>query len=122
VFNQFTEQLSVAGLAEKVKAARAAHGLETSIDHLPNPRAEMEAHYYNAKHQHLLDLGLQPHYLQDTLIDSVIGLVEKFKKRIRPELFTPRVDWRVGGKGFGKPSTKRTRVAAPTATAASGGR
>src|SRR5205823_6286292 len=119
VFNQFTEQFSVAGLAEKVKAARAAHGLETSIDHLPNPRAEMEAHYYNAKHQHLLDLGLQPHYLQDTLIDSVIGLVEKFKKRIRPELFTPRVDWRVGGKGFGKPVTRRSKVDRAPATAAS---
>src|SRR5712691_7136218 len=48
VFNQFTEQFSVRELAERVKAARRAHGLETSIDHLPNPRTEMEAHYYNA--------------------------------------------------------------------------
>src|SRR5207249_7714792 len=58
VFNQFTEQFSVRELAERVKAARAHHGLETSIEHLPNPRTELEAHYYNAKHQHLLDLGL----------------------------------------------------------------
>jgi len=112
VFNQFTEQFSVGELAERVKAARAHHGLETKIEHLPNPRSELEAHYYNAKHQHLLDLGLVPHKLEDSLIDRVIGLVERYKKRIRPELFVPRVDWRRGGKGdFGKPAAKRRRVA-----------
>jgi UDP-sulfoquinovose synthase len=112
VFNQFTEQFSVAELADRVKAARAHHSLETRIEHLPNPRAEMEAHYYNAKHQHLLDLGLVPHKLEDSLIDRVIGLVERYKKRIRPDLFVPRVDWRRGGTGdFGKPAAKRRRVA-----------
>src|SRR5438552_4196030 len=59
-----------------------------------------------------LDLGLVPHKLEDSLIDRVIGLVERYKKRIRPELFVPRVDWRRGGTGnFGKPSAKRRRVA-----------
>jgi len=112
VFNQFTEQFSIGELAERVKAARQSHGLETKIEHLPNPRAEQEAHYYNAKHQHLLDLGLVPHKLEDSLIDRVIGLVERYKKRIRPELFVPRVDWRRGGTGdFGKPSARRRRVA-----------
>ena len=112
VFNQFTEQFSVSELAERVKLAREHHGLETSIEHLPNPRAELETHYYNAKHQHLLDLGLVPHKLEDSLIDRVIGLVERYKKRIRPELFVPRVDWRRGGTGdFGKPAAKRRRVA-----------
>jgi len=40
----------------------------------------------------------------------VIGLVERYKKRIRPELFTPRVDWRVGGKGIKAPQ-RRLKVA-----------
>jgi len=112
VFNQFTEQFSVRELAERVKAARAHHGLETKIEHLPNPRSELETHYYNAKHQHLLDLGLVPHKLEDSLIDRVIGLVEHYKKRIRPELFVPRVDWRRGARGdSGKPAAKRRRVA-----------
>jgi UDP-sulfoquinovose synthase len=112
VFNQFTEQFSISQLAERVRAARQAHGLETSIEHLPNPRTEMEAHYYNAKHQRLLDLGLQPHNLQDSLIDRVIGLVERSKKRIRPELFAPRVDWRFGGRGaFKVPAARRRTVA-----------
>jgi UDP-sulfoquinovose synthase len=111
VFNQFTEQFSVAQLAERVRDARNAHGLETAIEHLPNPRTEMEAHYYNAKHQRLLDLGLKPHSLDDSLIDRVIGLVEKFKRRVKPELFAPRVDWRFGGSsGLRAPSLRRRTV------------
>ena len=112
VFNQFTEQYSVSQLAERVKAARSAHGLETTITHLPNPRTELEAHYYKAKHQRLLDLGLVPHNLDDSLIDRVIGLVEHHKRRIKPELFAPRVDWRFGGRGKIKAApTGRRRVA-----------
>src|SRR3984893_13708873 len=112
VFNQFTEQFSVAELAEKVRAARAAHGLETQIEHLPNPRTEMEAHYYNAKHQRLVDLGLVAHRLEDSLIDRVIGLVERYKKRLKPELFAPRGDCRFVGRGNLKtPSPRRRRVA-----------
>jgi UDP-sulfoquinovose synthase len=98
VFNQFTEQFSVLKLAELVRDARAEHGLETTIDHLPNPRVESEGHYYNARHQHLLDLGLEPHQLQSTLIDSVIGTVERHRDRVdRSVLRQPNVDWRTGG-------------------------
>jgi UDP-sulfoquinovose synthase len=121
VFNQFTEQFRISELAERVKSARQTHGLETQIQHLPNPRTEMEAHYYNAKHQRLVDLGLEAHRLEDSLIDRVIGLVERYKKRIRPELFTPRVDWRLGGRGdFRKPSAGRRRVAVAPSTASRG--
>src|SRR5579864_2689107 len=118
VFNQFTEQFSVAELADRVRSARLAHGLETSIEHIPNPRTELEEHYYNARHQRLVDLGLVAHRLEDSLIDRVIGMVERYKKRIKPELFNPRVDWRVGGRGnFGTSARgrRRTRVS-PAAT------
>jgi UDP-sulfoquinovose synthase len=98
VFNQFTEQFSVQELAERVAHARSVHGLETAIDHVvPNPRREKEAHYYNAKHQHLLDLGLEPHQLSDTLIDSVIGTVEANISRVRRETIEAIVDWQKGG-------------------------
>jgi UDP-sulfoquinovose synthase len=117
VFNQFTEQFSVSELADRVQAARKAHGLETKIEHLPNPRTEMENHYYNARHQRLLDLGLVPHRLEDSLIDRVIGMVERYKKRIKPELFDPRVDWRLGGRGnFATPARRRRARVSPAAT------
>src|SRR5207248_10770102 len=77
VSNQFTEQFSVLELAELVPQVRRAQGLDTAVTHIPNPRFEMEEHYYNAKHQCLLDLGLEPHLLADTLMSSVIGVVEQ---------------------------------------------
>jgi UDP-sulfoquinovose synthase len=107
VFNQFTEQFSVGELAERVRAARNAHGLRTQITHLPNPRTEMEQHYYNARHQRLIDLGLVAHRLEDSLIDRVIGQVERHKHRIKPELIAPRVDWRVGGRDLRTVSTRK---------------
>lgn len=97
VFNQFTEQFSVLELAHRVEAARAAHEMATRIEHVANPRVEREEHFYDAKHRGLIDLGLEPHLLADTLIDSVIGMVERHRFRIDPGLLgLPDVDWRVG--------------------------
>src|SRR5271154_2898065 len=68
VFNQFTEQFSVLELAKMVQAAAWKLGMRVKIEHLPTPRVESEEHYYNAKHSQLIDLGLQPHYLSDSLL------------------------------------------------------
>jgi UDP-sulfoquinovose synthase len=103
VFNQFTEQFSILDLANRVREARAEHGLPTEIVHQPNPRVELEGHYYNAKHQHLLDLGLQPHALADTLIEDVIHVVERHASRVRPHTLVTAVDWRKGGEVYGPP-------------------
>ncbi len=94
VFNQFTEQFNVLQLAEMVKQAAETLGLSVEIHNLPNPRVEREAHYYNAVHTKLLDLGLQPHYLSDTLLDSVFKVVERNRGRIKEQLVLPGVDWR----------------------------
>ncbi len=97
VFNQFTEQFSVAELAERVVRARAHHGLETVVEHIPNPRSEKEEHYYNARHQHLMDLGLVPHKLADTLVDDVVTVVNQHVGRVRVNTIDSVVDWRKGG-------------------------
>ncbi len=98
VFNQFTEQFSINELAALVTKTRAQKGLKTETTHLPNPRVELETHYYNAKHQHLLDLGLQPHALGETLVESVIGMVERYAERVDPVLLErPSVSWKSGG-------------------------
>ena len=94
VFNQFTEQFSVNDLAEIVQRAGKEHGLDVQIDHLPNPRVEKEEHYYNAKHTKLLDLGLQPHYLSDTLVESVFGVIDRYKDRVHPETIMPKTTWK----------------------------
>jgi UDP-sulfoquinovose synthase len=94
VFNQFTEQFSVLELAHMVQAAGKKWGLKVEIDRMPTPRVEAEEHYYNARHSKLLDLGLQPHYLSDSLLDSLMNVAVRFRDRIDASLFLPQVEWR----------------------------
>jgi UDP-sulfoquinovose synthase len=94
VFNQFTEQFSVLDLARMVQTAGEKMGLAVEIDHLQNPRVEAEQHYYNAKHSKLVDLGLEPHFLSDSLLDSLMNIAVKHRNRIDPSLMLPQVDWR----------------------------
>jgi UDP-sulfoquinovose synthase len=96
VFNQFTEQFSVLELAHMVQAAGSKFDLKVEIDHLPDPRVEAEAHYYNAKNSKLIDLGLEPHMLSDSLIDSLINIALKYRDRIDTSVFLPQVNWRNG--------------------------
>jgi UDP-sulfoquinovose synthase len=94
VYNQFTEQFSVLQLAQMTAAAAAQIGLRVEIEHVPDPRVELEDHYYNAKHSKLVDLGLQPHLLSNSLLDSLLNIALKYKDRIDPALMLPRVSWR----------------------------
>lgn len=94
VFNQFTEQFSVGDLALMVKKAGNAMGLNVEINHLDNPRVEREEHYFNAKNTRLLDLGLQPHYLSDSLLDSLLNFAIKYQHRVDQNQILPKVSWR----------------------------
>ncbi len=93
VFNQFTELFSIGDLALMVKKAGNAIGLNVEINHLDNPRVEKEEHYFNAKNTKLLDLGLQPHYLSDSLLDSLLNFAVKYQKRVDHQQILPKVSW-----------------------------
>ena len=95
VFNQFTEQFSVLQLAQLVQQQARVLGFEVAIQHMENPRVEKEEHYYNAKHTRLLDLGLQPHYLSDELIRSMLLTIHRYRDRVNRDLILPRVRWHV---------------------------
>ncbi|MGZ4481728.1 MAG: NAD-dependent epimerase/dehydratase family protein [Gaiellales bacterium] len=94
VFNQFTESFTVAGLAEKVRHAGAEIGVEVRIDHIANPRVEMEEHYYNPVHTKLPSLGLEPTLLSETLIESVLHTIERHKDRVIAYGIDPTTQWR----------------------------
>jgi UDP-sulfoquinovose synthase len=98
VFNQFTQQFAVNELAEVVQRAGAEYGLDVKVEHVENPRVEKEEHYYNAKHSALLDLGLKPHYLSDTLVESMFSVIERHKDRVITSAIMPRTRWRPGRK------------------------
>lgn len=94
VFNQFTEQFSVLELADMVRVAGERLGLNVVVDHLPDPRVEAEEHYYNAKHTKLVELGLRPHLLSESLLDSLVNIAIKHRDSVDPTLLLPRVNWR----------------------------
>ncbi len=96
VFNQFTEQFSVLEIAHLVQAAGRKMNLAVEISHLRDPRVEAEEHYYNAKHSKLTDLGLRPHLLSESLLDSLMNIAICYRDRIDSALFLPKVDWRHG--------------------------
>ncbi len=94
VYNQFTEHFSVLDLAKKVQHAGKTLGLNVEIDHIPDPRVEAEQHYYNARHSKLIDLGLQPHNLSESLLDSLVNIAMKYRDRVDLALMLPQVNWR----------------------------
>ena len=94
VFNQFTEQFSVLDLAHMVQTAGEKLGLTVKLNHLPDPRVEAEEHYYNAKHSKLIELGLKPHLLSDSLLDSLMNVALKYRDRVDTNVMMPRVNWR----------------------------
>ncbi|KAL0407696.1 UNVERIFIED_CONTAM: UDP-sulfoquinovose synthase, chloroplastic [Sesamum radiatum] len=94
VFNQFTEQFSVNELAALVTKAGEKLGLEVQTISVPNPRVEAEEHYYNAKHTKLVELGLKPHLLSDSLLDSLLNFAIQYKDRVDVKQIMPSVSWR----------------------------
>jgi UDP-sulfoquinovose synthase len=90
VFNQFTEEFSVRAIAELI---RDAYPGPVRIANIDNPRIEAADHYYHAAHSRLIDLGLEPHLLSDTLIGSLFAIADRYKGRADPSLFRPSVQW-----------------------------
>jgi UDP-sulfoquinovose synthase len=91
VFNQMTQTMSVRQIADTVAAASPE---AVTIELLDNPRVELEDHYYNVVHSGLAELGLQPHLLSDTLIESLFEITKRHAHRVRPEAMLPTVQWR----------------------------
>ena len=90
-----------------VREAAQEMGLPTKIEHLETPRVELQEHYYNAKNSKLVDLGLRPHNLSDSLLDSLMNIAMKYQDRIDRSLFLPQVNWR------SSKNQRRVRAAAP---------
>jgi UDP-sulfoquinovose synthase len=103
VFNQFTETFNVAELAEKVRHAAGELGIDVQVDHVENPRVEMEEHYYNPTHTKLLSLGLRPTLLSETLIESMLEIIRRYQDRVLEDVIAPVTQWRPAA--LGEPAT-----------------
>ena len=67
--------------------------LYKQVKSIPNPRVEAEEHYYNVKHTRLTDLGLEPHLLEDSLLDSLLNFAVQYKDRVDYKLILPGIKW-----------------------------
>jgi UDP-sulfoquinovose synthase len=95
VFNQFEEVYDVTELAQKVKRVGKNLGLNVDIRNLENPRKEMEEHYYNPDHKHLLDLGYKPSHDVEKELEIMLKDLIKYRSRIeaRKEALIPDIRW-----------------------------
>jgi UDP-sulfoquinovose synthase len=96
VYNQFTEQFTVLELAELTRRAAGELGYEVGVEHVENPRVELEEHYYNAANTKLRELGLKPHHLGEELVRSMIATIDRHKDRVITRAIAPRTQWRPG--------------------------
>ena len=64
------------------------------VDHVANPRLELEEHYYNPTHTKLLELGLKPTLLSETLIESMLEVIRRYQDRVLADVIDPVTQWR----------------------------
>lgn len=87
VFNQITEIFSINEIANLVSRITGAE-----IDHIDNPRLEAEDHVYEVKAQKLLDLGLNPIKMENSLWDTYKQVLEH-KSNIDKDIILPKTKW-----------------------------
>src|SRR5947207_15080813 len=86
-----TEAMSVLEIA---KLVADLHANAVEVEHLDNPLLEAETHYYNVTHTGLIELGLQPRLLSDTLLTSLYAIADRYKHRADLAALRPTVRWR----------------------------
>lgn len=88
VFNQITGFMSLQEIADTVAGASPD---DVTIEHIENLRVELENHHYNVLHSGLVELGLEPHLLSDTLIESLFEITKRHAHRVRTEAMIPTI-------------------------------
>ncbi|MCP4419610.1 MAG: NAD-dependent epimerase/dehydratase family protein [Chloroflexi bacterium] len=95
VFNQFQEAYGIFELANKVARVGNDLGLNMEVRHIETPRDELEEHYFNPDHQHLLDLGYQPTHDLEAEMKIMLQDLMEYRKRIEiyRQVLIPDIRW-----------------------------
>lgn len=93
ILNQFTEQFTVNELARRIQAAAKIIGITVDINSIPNPRIELEEHYYNARHSALIELGLSPNLMSEEVLVEMLEWIRSHRDAINLKKIQPRVSW-----------------------------
>jgi UDP-sulfoquinovose synthase len=95
VVNQFSYIRNIVELASSVKRVCESLGIKVEFEHLDNPRAEVDSHYYNPENVTLQRLGHAPQESIDgELLSMIIDLIP-YRDLIQANrsLLTPRISW-----------------------------
>jgi UDP-sulfoquinovose synthase len=93
IFNQIMETFSVLELAEMTQKVGRKLGFDVEIKSIENPRKEAEEHYYNPTYQGLQDIGVEPHYLTENVMERMFRMVENFRDNIRKGVIFRGIRW-----------------------------
>jgi hypothetical protein len=82
-------------LALKVQKVAGDLGIEVEVRNVENPRLELEEHYYNPDHQHLLDLGYKPTHDIEAEMKIMLNDLLTCRHRIeaRAHALMPDIRW-----------------------------
>lgn len=89
IFNQVTETHTLIELAKKISSHT---GVE--IQYLENPRVEDSKNALKADNKNFLNIGLNPIFLKEGLLEEVINVAQKFADRVDKSKILPRSKWR----------------------------
>jgi UDP-sulfoquinovose synthase len=93
ILNQFVDVFSVNELAEKVVAAARSIGLNVQVQSYPNPRKELEEHYYNPMNTGLRELGLEPHFLNEGVLVDMLQFAAAHRNNIDESAIQKNIRW-----------------------------
>jgi UDP-sulfoquinovose synthase len=93
IFNQIMETFSVLELAKMTQNVGNKLGFDVEIKSIENPRKEAEEHYYNPTYQGLLDIGVEPHFLTEEVMEGIFKMVVNYKDSIRKDVIFRGVKW-----------------------------
>ncbi len=95
VFNQFENVYSIFEIAEIISSIGNELGIDAKVNHIENPRIELEDHYYNPDHEHLHNLGYQPTYNMDQELRIILNDLIKYKEYIDKykDAISPDIRW-----------------------------
>ncbi|UEQ05710.1 NAD-dependent epimerase/dehydratase family protein [Halomonas profundus] len=93
IFNQIMETFSVKELAELTQKVGNKLGHNVEVKSIENPRKEAEEHYYNPSYQGLIDIGVEPHYLTEEVMEQMLRVADRYKDNIRNDVIFRGVKW-----------------------------
>ncbi len=97
VLNQFDAAYSINELAEITFRVATELDLHPTIEHPPDPRVELEQHYYNPLHDKLIALGYHRTRELSEVMREIFHDLLRYRRRLeaRRHVIQPTVQWRI---------------------------